>query len=365
MRLDGIDVLRGTAVIFVVIYHFFVLLGLNSNPMFHYIHSFGLFGVSLFFIISGYLIYRSIDYSISTHGMKRGLKKYTLHRLFRILPAYYFNFLIVLIMATSFIGASYLYSLGFFKQILSHLTFLSYFVYKDAGFGINGAYWTLSIEMLWYIVAPLLFIFIKKDRYLVLLFMASILYLIGLDFSLYDSFLGMNKNDSNYMLLKFFLSFQLPGQLIYFITGILIYKYIQKPINIANKYKYLISFFILAFFIYISSQYNLLTIFSLNNIFILFCVSILFILLHNSYQPKIMQPIEWIGKISFSIYLWHMPILYILKHTSALDYLSLASVTAVFIIVLFIISSLSYYLIEEAGFSMRKRLEIRKKVNLY
>jgi len=249
MRLDGIDVLRGTAVIFVVIYNFFVLLGLNSNPIFHYIHSFGLFGVSLFFIISGYLIYRSIDYTISTHGVKIGLKKYTLHRLFRILPAYYFNFFIILIMATSFIGASYLYSLGFFKQIVSHLTFLSYFLYKDAGLSINGAYWTLSIEMLWYIVAPLLFIFIKKDRYLILLFLGSILYLIGLDFSLYDSLLGIDKNASNYMLLEFFLSFQLPGQLIYFITGILIYKYIKKPLNITGISKYGISLLIVAIFI--------------------------------------------------------------------------------------------------------------------
>ncbi|PHS35768.1 MAG: hypothetical protein COB07_12930 [Sulfurovum sp.] len=360
MRLEGIDLLRGMAVSAVIIYHFFVILGLINSPIFPYIHSFGLFGVSLFFVISGYLIYRSVDYSISSRGIKIGLKNYMSHRLFRILPAYYFNFAIVFIMATFIIASDYLYSFSFFKQVLSHLTFFSYFIYKDAGLGINGAYWTLSIEMLWYMVAPLLFIYIKKDRYLVLLFIMSLLYLLGLDLSFYDIIFDLKKNTSHYILELFYLSFQLPGQLIYFLAGIFIYKYLYKQISISATSKYIYSIFIIVLFIYITSQYNINKSFLVNNLFILFTVATLFILLYHS-KPKWMRTLEWIGKISYSLYLWHMPILFVMNKSHILEYLSLFEAAVFFLILLFSISTMSYYFIEEGGFNLRKKLEEKIK----
>lgn len=131
MRLEGIDLLRGIAVSAVVIYHFFELLGLQSSAYYPYVASIGQLGVPLFFIISGYLIYRSIDYSITHKGTKLGIKQYTLHRLFRILPAYYFNFLIILALASTVIGAEYFYSSRFLNQIFSHLSFTSYIKIQD------------------------------------------------------------------------------------------------------------------------------------------------------------------------------------------------------------------------------------------
>ncbi len=358
MRLEGIDLLRGIAVSVVVFYHFAVILGLTDSPIFQYIYSFGLLGVPLFFIISGYLIYRSIDYSISNKGIKAGLKQYTYHRLFRILPAYYFNFAIVLLIATFVISVDYLYSLGFIKQILSHLTFLSFFMYRDSGLGINGAYWTLSIEMLWYIVAPLFFIYIKKDRYLVLLFILSFLYLTGIDFSLYDSVFNLDKQAADYFPLLFYISFQLPGQLIYFIAGIFIYKYFNNQRSLSLSTQYFLSILSISFFIYVSNQNYFQTSFAIRNFFILFTVVVLFILMHQS-KLKWMGGLEWIGKISYSLYLWHMPILYVMKHTDILTHLSLWLVIIVFSIFLFAISSLSYYFIEEGGFHLRRKFEQR------
>ena len=143
MRLDGIDTLRGFAVTVVVIYHFFVLLGLD-NILSPYIHSFGLLGVPLFFIISSYLIYMSIDNNIKKRGAGDGIKNYFIHRVFRILPAYYFNLFIVLLIASFSISNDFLYSQEFKSQLLSHLTLTSYFTHKAVGLGVNGAYWTLK-----------------------------------------------------------------------------------------------------------------------------------------------------------------------------------------------------------------------------
>ncbi len=358
LRLDGIDLLRGLAVSSVIVYHFFAILGLQGNPYFHYVHSFGLFGVSLFFVISGYLIYRSISVNLSRYGTRSGLKHYTYHRLFRILPAYYFNLAVVLLMVSFIIDSNYLYSLSFLKQIFLNMTFLSYFIYQDSGFGINGAYWTLSIEMLWYLVVPLIVIFIKKNSTLYLLGVLSFLYLLALDFGLFDILFHLDKDDPSYMIKLYYFSFQLPGQLSYFISGILIYNYAKDYTFVSGKIKYLLATLVIIIFIFVSSRYPINLSFFANNLFILAIVSALFILLYNS-KPKGVVWMEWIGKISYSLYLWHLPLLFIMKKTSILTHISMPVAITLFIISLLSISSLSYYLIEEGGFHLRKKFEAK------
>jgi len=356
LRLDGIDLLRGVAVSSVVVYHFFAILGLQGSPYFHYVHSFGLFGVSLFFVISGYLIYRSVSFSLERYGTRAGLKHYTIHRLFRILPAYYVNLAVVLLMASFIIDSNYLYSGAFLKQIAAHLTFLSYLLYQDAGLGINGAYWTLSIEMLWYIVAPLLLIFAGRNRTLFLLALSSFVYLLALDFGLLDNLLHLDKNSPSYLLKLYYFSFQLPGQLSYFIAGILIYKFSQNQIDNPLPYKYILAIFIMILFIYVTSTFSLHSNFFLNNFFILFTVSTLFILLYQA-RPRGVKWMEWIGKISYSLYLWHMPLLFVMKKTSILNHLSMPVTILLFTFALLVLSTMSYYLVEEGGFQLRRKFE--------
>ena len=357
MRLEGIDILRGFAVTVVVLHHFFEILGLHEYTFYPYASTLGQLGVPLFFVISGYLIYQSIDYSISTKGTKGGLKHYTLHRLFRILPAYYFNFFIIFILALYFLNTMDTWSDKFIgKQIFSHLTFTSYFIYKISGLGINGAYWTLSIEMLWYIMAPLLFIFIKKDRYLILLFCMSLLYLVSLDLSLLDPLLQLNHSASNYINLLFYWSFQLPGQLIYFLAGIFIYKYSKKNISLSRFVQYSVVPLSIYLFIYLSSQKYFLESLTFRNLITLLIVTLLFMVLYR-YKRTELHLLAWIGKISYSLYLWHMPLLFIFKRYITLSDISLWSVASIYLVLLFTISALSYYLIEEGGFYLRKRLE--------
>ena len=359
MRLEGIDILRGLAVSVVILYHFFELLELHTHSLYPYIYSLGLLGVPLFFIISGYLIYRSVDYSISMKGIKFGLRQYFSHRLFRILPAFYVNFLVVFILAFYFTDSMNTWPSDFIlRQIWSHLTFTSFFIYKTSGLGINGAYWTLSIEMLWYIVAPLFFIYIKKDRYLIILFILSILYLIGLDLSLYNTILGLDKNSPNYFHLLFYLSSQFPGQLIYFIAGIFIYKYTQVEIFIHRFIKYFLFTLLLFLFIYLSDQKYFLESFTIKSSITLLTVIFIFMLFYRDDLKKLYL-ISWLGKISYSLYLWHMPILFILKKYIMPYDTSWWFISILFIILLLSISSLSYYLIEETGFTLRKKLENR------
>jgi len=52
-----------------------------------------------------------------------------------------------------------------------------------------------------------------------------------------------------------------------------------------------------------------------------------------------------------------MPLLFLMKLFMPIKDFSLLQITVVFLISLFIISSLSYYFIEEYGFTLRKKFE--------
>ncbi len=361
MRLEGIDLLRGITVCSVVVYHFFVILGLEGKSSFQLISSFGIFGVSLFFVISGFLIYRSAEYSLEKYGVTQGVRHYTLHRLFRILPAYYFNLAVVILLASTVIDREYYYSMGFIKQIFAHMTFLSYFYYQDAGLGINGAYWTLSIEMLWYLVVIGLLLFIKRTSILLLIAVFSFLYLWGLDHALFDRLFHIPQESPAHLPLLYYYSFQLPGQISYFIAGIIIYKHLSRVKLTKPSMHYLSALAVYLLFLFLSSNFDIHTSFLLNNLFILATTFTLFLLLYNT-RPTMMQPLEWVGKISYSIYLWHMPLLFVMKQTSILEHLTITTSLLLFVTALLVISSLSYYLIEEGGFALRKRLESRRNL---
>ncbi len=357
LRLDGIDVLRGLAVSCVILYHFCVLLGLVHNDYFPYVHALGALGVPLFFVISGYLIYRSVDNSIQKMGQKRGIINYFLHRFFRIAPAYYVNLFFVFILASLILDSSFLYSLSFLKQLLSNLTFTSYFVYRTSGFGFNGAYWTLNIEMLWYILAPLMLIYIKQTRILFLLSLLSLLYLWSIDQGYLDALFGFDKTSNTYILELQYLATQLPGQINYFIAGILIYKYSISIKALALHWVSLLSALIIILFVASDGYYGRSSSFVISQSLTLFVSVALFVLLYSA-KIKGFRFLEWIGKISYSLYLWHMPLLFVMKHNDILSYIPLSVTVAAYTMVLLAISSLSYYLVEEGGFLLRKKFEL-------
>lgn len=132
----------------VVVFHFQGLatkLGFNI-PLYRA----GETGVVLFFVLSGFLIARSV---LSPAFSPRA---YALNRAFRILPNYYFSILVVLFFVN---GATIVTRDGLVRNIGSHLV-LMHGLFRQYRTAINPVLWTLTIECIFYVfmllVAPLL-----------------------------------------------------------------------------------------------------------------------------------------------------------------------------------------------------------------
>ncbi|MFA7349582.1 MAG: acyltransferase [Methylotenera sp.] len=168
-RFDYLDVLRGAAVVAVCFQH---LLGYiyhtydASHPLFQYIRfliaesvDWGRFGVVLFFLISGFII---------PFSLKPGsrLAKFFTSRVFRLYPAYWIALVLIVISAPYLGGGQQSYS---YAQFFANITMVPKL------FGINemsGVFWTLFIEILFYVCCVCLFKLKLLDKSIVVALVA-------------------------------------------------------------------------------------------------------------------------------------------------------------------------------------------------
>lgn len=160
-RLPALIGVRGLAVCLVWIYHVWLvagnrpvsLLGLDLTPLV----SGGWVGVDLFFVLSGFVL--TWPY-VAGAATRFDLRDFIRRRALRVIPAYYAQFLLLLLIAAYF-GTFDLPSPG---DTLAHLLFVHNFRH-DWSASLNDAWWTLPIEWQFYLVFPavlLLAIFGKR-----------------------------------------------------------------------------------------------------------------------------------------------------------------------------------------------------------
>lgn len=140
----GLDVLRASAILFVVFNHicnYFI-----TFPQSTLLGDIGgVLGVEIFFVLSGFLIgrilMREFDADINTFKIKH----FYLRRWFRTLPLYYF-ILAILIVGTIIATQN-------FNFHLTHFVFLQNFSHDALNF--FGVSWSLAIEEWFYLLIPL------------------------------------------------------------------------------------------------------------------------------------------------------------------------------------------------------------------
>ncbi len=161
----SLDGLRFVAIALVIVYHFY-----------ESVFSIGWIGVQVFFTLSGYLITQILLESKAQFSLTKYLKRFYWRRLIRIFPLYYFFLLLVLAIflitnkPDSFKNSwllliTYTYN---FKKFL-HLQ------ESDSIDVIFSHFWSLSIEEQFYLFWPLTIFFLntKRLKFLVLLIIFS------------------------------------------------------------------------------------------------------------------------------------------------------------------------------------------------
>jgi len=114
-------------------------------------------GVPVFFVISGFLIARSYERSIDDPA------GYAWRRCLRIFPALWICLIVTLTVLAGFgfLTGAFIASGTFWGWLAGQATFTQFFnpeQFRDFGIGVtNGALWTITVELQFYVFVPLLY----------------------------------------------------------------------------------------------------------------------------------------------------------------------------------------------------------------
>lgn len=151
-RLYALDLLRGICAVMVAAYHFNLWSNLAEPPIVRGFMAFwGLYGVSIFFILSGYSLAYSYGQTFSSEITPARFARYMKRRAGRIAP------LFVGVLALSIAGKiATSHNDVSAAQILSNATLL-FGLYDPSDTPVIGG-WSIGIEMVFYLILPYLII---------------------------------------------------------------------------------------------------------------------------------------------------------------------------------------------------------------
>jgi peptidoglycan/LPS O-acetylase OafA/YrhL len=156
-RIDYIDYVRGIAALLVMLQHCLEAAGivhLDKGALASSVVNFGETGVVAFFLVSGYIIPFSLE-------KKGSLSKFWTSRAFRIYPMYMVAFVLGCLTVFDFSHV------GMARALLAHLLFVQEFALHDKGAIVPNS-WTLSLEMVWYILFSCLFAFGMNRKHILI-----------------------------------------------------------------------------------------------------------------------------------------------------------------------------------------------------
>ena len=221
---NNFDLLRFVFAFIVLLYHAHVLSARPELAGLSRWFSAG-FAVESFFVVSGFLVFMSYENSKSVND-------YFAKRVRRIYPAY-----ATVVVGAAMVGAavtslapSEYFSTAWLKYLAANLAFLNFLAPELPGVfrsnpwhAVNGALWTLKIEVMFYAVVPMIAIVcVRLGRARVL----TALYVMSVAYAFWMELLASTTGRELYVQL----GRQLPGQLSFFLAGAACY-YFQNTFS--------------------------------------------------------------------------------------------------------------------------------------
>ncbi len=143
MRNIGLDISRSTAIILVLLAHSKLYFPLT---FYNLLETLGIFGVEIFFTLSGFLIGQIIINDVLEEGSWSSLKRFYIRRWLRTLPIYYVVLFFLFIFNKTFHW--------------EHILFLQNF--KESTLLFFPESWSLSVEEWFYLLIPFVLLLITK-----------------------------------------------------------------------------------------------------------------------------------------------------------------------------------------------------------
>lgn len=164
-RLPGADGLRAIACLLVVWHHTAQKLNPEGvSPIVQTLHFLGMrgeVGVSLFFVLSGCLLALPFWKAFVEKREFPSIKKYAANRAARIAPAFWLNLIVVNILAVSMFNLEFSWQ----KFSTAFLFINSYHYSTFFPAELNGALWSIGLEVSCYVLLPfVLFLILKNAR---------------------------------------------------------------------------------------------------------------------------------------------------------------------------------------------------------
>ena len=348
--LPSIDSLRALAVLAVIIYH----VDVNYLPG-------GFLGVDLFFVLSGYLISSLIIKEYRKTG-SLNLYNFYIRRARRLLPAVYFMITVGLVVMV------------LFNEVLlrkSHLDAIFGYIYSSNwwyifhkldyfdSFGAQSPFkhlWSLAIEEQFYMIFPLLFLLInrkKKSKDGTYKLNKNFLYVV-LGLILVSLIAHILLFDINNISRIYFGTDTRAFSLLIGVVGAILYPMeklhakVTPQQNIMYSVVSLVSIATLITVMIYTSEYNT---WLYRGGFLLVAILGLIVIISSGKQHTLMsrllsfKPVVFIGKISYSLYLWHFPVLVLTTPVSEIGNPNIIFVI-LRVILTFVLASASYVFVE-------------------
>jgi peptidoglycan/LPS O-acetylase OafA/YrhL len=362
--IPGLDGLRAIAFLLVFAFHTDYL-------------QFGWAGVSLFFVLSGFLITGILLDMKKSLSPKNYFFKFYGRRFLRIFPLYYFYLLLMTGLATWLLSISYrpIYMQHFLDQVKYAVLYVYDFFFGTIHFNYSfflDHFWSLSVEEQFYIFWPLLILLIP-EKLLKRLFLSFII--LGPMFRLVFYFIHQSgvfrflaetaplaifplpfSHMDAFAFGAYISRFSIPRakEQFFLLLGAL-------PI-IGFSAQYLATgevgaFSALGYPLLMSEAYQFIWGYSLLNYF--FVVIIFLVAKHGLFNRFLeWSPLRYLGKISYGLYVYHFPIIWFairVRDFGVVDPYAKPLIALISFIATLLVASLSYKILEKPLLNLKDR----------